>query len=72
MNLLEKVRNAKEGETIEIGRLTDCCKSMKELEDIAIEIKHKNIIITSNQQPWINSDVFGLLLGEIHKVRNKK
>lgn len=71
MNLLESVRQAKECDRIEIGRLTDCCKSMKELEEIAREIERKNLHITSRVQPWVTSDVFRSLLFELLKMRNK-
>lgn len=71
MNLLESVRQAKDGDMIEIGRLTDCCKSMKELEEIAREIEQKNLRITSRVQPWVTSEVFRSLLAELLKIRNK-
>lgn len=72
MKLVDKIKNAKENDIIDIGRLADCCTSIKELEIIATEIKKKNIVIQSKIQPWISSEIFTNFLVEIIKLRNNK
>lgn len=69
MKLLERIKNANPGETIEVERLTDCCRNMRELEDIVTEIRAKNICISSRLQPWVNSEVLESLLREVIKAR---